>query len=262
MTRRAVATCALVLVALAGCSGDSPSPDEGPTADGATATTRVLQPGRPGDANAEVTGDVSVETPSASAADTTFMQEMIHHHAQALEMVDLVDGDLEDAEVQAIAARIRDAQGPEIELMAQWLVQNGQPVPAVAAEAGVDLDRLGATVLDEHAGPGAAHDDGHGTGHGDEHGGTHDESAAHAMPGMATPEQLQELGAATGRDADLLFLELMTAHHAGALVMLDEHGVGGRDLRAIEIGDEMSAEQRAEIGRMEDIRARLEGDRR
>ena len=193
-------------------------------------------------------------TPTASAADTTFMQEMIHHHAQALEMVDLVEGDLEDAEVQAIAARIRDAQGPEIEIMATWLVANDQPVPGVAGGAGVDLEGLGAVLLEEHADPG----DGHGGGHGDGHGVIQDGGAAHDMPGMASPEQLQELGAATGRQADLLFLELMTAHHAGALVMLDEHGLGGSDLRAMEIGDEMSAEQRAEIGRMEDIRARLE----
>ncbi|MCK0110988.1 DUF305 domain-containing protein [Ornithinimicrobium sp. F0845] len=259
MTRRGWASCALVLVVvLAGCSGGEPTPDEGPTADEATSTTRILQPGKPGEDNAQVTGDISVETPTASVADTTFMQEMIHHHAQALEMVDLVEGDLQDAEVQVIAARIRDAQGLEIEIMATWLTQNGDPVPAVAAEAGVDLEALGAVVLEEHAGHGDGHGDGHDTGHGDGHAATQGNGSTHTMPGMASPEQLQELGAAAGREADLMFLELMTAHHAGALVMLDEHGLGASDLRAMEIGDEMSAEQRAEIGRMEDIRARLE----
>lgn len=246
MTRRSWAAGALMLVVVCGCSGgQDPSPDEGPTSDSATPSHQILQPGSPGEDNTEVTGDVSVTTPSASAADITFMQEMIHHHAQAIEMVDLTQGRLADAEVTAIASRIRDAQRPEITAMATWLAGQGQAVPAVAGEVGVDLEALGAEVHEDHGG------------HGD-HGG--DDHGSGDMPGMATPEQLAALGAATGPEADALFLELMIAHHAGALVMLDEHGPGGSDLLAMEMGDEMAAEQRAEIGRMEDIQERIGND--
>lgn len=244
MTRRSWAVGALVLVAVCGCSGgQDPSPDEGPTTNSSTPSHRILQPGSPGEDNTEVTGDVSVATPTASAADITFMQEMIHHHAQAIEMVDLTQGRLADAEVAAIASRIRDAQRPEITAMATWLAGQGQAVPAVAGEVGVDLEALGAEVLDDHGGH-------HGT----------DDPGGHDMPGMATPEQMAALGAATGPEADALFLELMIAHHAGALVMLDEHGPSASDLLAMEMGDEMAAEQRAEIGRMEDIQERIGND--
>lgn len=247
MTPRSTAVGLLVLLMLAGCS-DSSTPEEGP-GEGATPSHQILQPGRPGEDNTEVTGDISVATPTASAADITLMQEMIHHHAQAIEMVDVTEGDLEDAEVVAIASRIRDAQRPEIEAMATWLVTNDQAVPAVAGEVGVDLQALGAQVLEDDTHEG--HADDHGDGHG---------NASHDMPGMATPEQMAALAAASGREADLLFLELMIAHHAGAIDMLNEHGPGASDLRATEMGDEMAAEQRAEIGRMEEIQARLDGN--
>ncbi|USQ80943.1 DUF305 domain-containing protein [Ornithinimicrobium faecis] len=231
----------LVMLALVGCSAEETSPDQDTATGEAAPTTRVLQPGHPGEDNVVATTAVEVATPTASAADVTFMQEMIVHHAQAIEMADLVEGDLDDAEVQAIAARIRDAQRPEIEAMATWLTLHGHPVPAVAGEAGVDLERLRAQELP------ADHDGEH-----ESHGGGHE------MPGMATAEQMHSLGEAQGTKADLLFLELMSAHHQGALTMLDEHAAGASDLRATEMADEMAAEQQAEIGRMADIRDRLQ----
>jgi uncharacterized protein (DUF305 family) len=39
------------------------------------------------------------------------------------------------------------------------------------------------------------------------------------MMGMASGDELQRLHAATGRDADVLFLQLMIRHHEGGVIM-------------------------------------------
>ena len=44
----------------------------------------------------------------------------------------------------------------------------------------------------------------------------------HSMKGMATKEQLEELAASLGNSFDQLFLELMVAHHDGAIEMVSE----------------------------------------
>lgn len=248
-------TSLLCTALFAGCSGgDDPDGTGGTgTADAAAAATgspeqpggsgQVLQPGRPGEANTTHTAAPEVAVPEANEADVTFAQDMIVHHLQALEMVNLVDGRLTDPQVAALADRIRAAQAPEIDTMARWLVQHDAPVPEAAQQAGVDLAELGAEPL-EHGG---------GSGHGD-HGGAHAE-----MPGMATPEQLAELGSAEGVVADRMFLELMIAHHEGALAMAAEQTDSGSDLVISELALGIYAEQQAEIGRMTDLLERLEG---
>lgn len=84
--------------------------------------------------------------------------------------------------------------------------------------------------------------DGHG-GHGVEH----------SMPGMATPAQLDALAAATGPEFDRLFVELMTAHHRGAIVMADDVGVTGTDLTVAEIARDVAVTQAVEIDRMRSL---------
>ncbi|GAA1172249.1 DUF305 domain-containing protein [Ornithinimicrobium humiphilum] len=237
---------ALLLVALlslgvAGCAGSDDSPDRA-AATTITPEQPVIQPGAPGEANTTHTGPVVLPVEQASEADVTFVQSMIVHHAQAIEMVDLAEDGLEDEQVRAMADRIRAAQRPEIGAMVAWLAERGELVPPEAEDAGVDVAGHGATL-------GArARGDSHG------HAGSAD-----SMAGMATPEQLQQLGAAQGRKADTLFLRLMTAHHEGALIMLEEHGPQGIDARAREMADEMYVEQTAEIDRMAQLLERLEG---
>ena len=77
------------------------------------------------------------------------------------------------------------------------------------------------------------------------------------MPGMATPAELEQLSAARGQEADLLFLELMTRHHEGALEMAAAHGAEGSDVQALEMSTEMHVEQTVEIERMADLRERV-----
>ena len=67
------------------------------------------------------------------------------------------------------------------------------------------------------------------------------------MPGMATQEQLQQLEAAKGEGFDRLWLQLMIAHHEGALAMAEEVRSSGVDVRVQEIADDVVVEQSDEI---------------
>lgn len=219
---------------LAGCS-TSPST----TAVTVTPDRPVIQPGAPGEANATLTGPIAVPVEEPNEADVRFAQAMIVHHAQALAMVEISRDGLEDERVRGLAERIGAAQGPEVGALVAWLVRHDEPVPQEAVDAGIDVEELGGQVGARARG----------------HGG-HD---AQEMTGMATQEELAALGAASGREADVLFLELMTAHHEGALVMTTEHGTEGIDAQAREMSDEMHVEQTAEIDRMAELLEALRG---
>lgn len=77
-----------------------------------------------------------------NGADVTFATDMLPHHAQALEMVDLTEGRTLDPEVQALADAIRDAQSPEIDTMTGWLTSWGEDVPDTSGGMG-DMDMAG-----------------------------------------------------------------------------------------------------------------------
>ncbi|GAA5159645.1 DUF305 domain-containing protein [Ornithinimicrobium tianjinense] len=219
---------------LAGCSAS-----QTPTAVTVTPDRPVIQPGGPGEANATLTGPIAIPVEEPNEADVRFAQAMIIHHAQALEMVEIARDGLEDQAVRGLAERIAAAQGPEVGALVGWLVRHDEPVPQEAVEAGVDVKGLGGRVGARSRGH-AGHD-------------------AEEMAGMATADQLEALGTASGRAADVLFLELMTAHHEGALVMTTEHGTQGIDAQAREMSDEMHVEQTAEIDRMAELLATLRG---
>lgn len=191
---------------LVGCGAAEPV---GPT---------VVVPGAPGEAARVLPGAEAAErrTPSpTSPADVEFVEGMIPHHRQALEMAALAPGRAVDPQVIAMADRISAAQGPEIAVYEAWL-------------AGQD------EALRGH---------GHG-GHAD---GEH--------PGMATPAQLDELRAATGPAFDRLFLQLMITHHEGALEMADAVRVGGTDVLVSQMADDVTVTQSAEIDRMRGLLA-------
>ena len=164
-----------------------------------------------------------------SQQDVAFATDMVQHHAQALSMVDLTRGRPLDPEVAALAEEVRDAQAPEIELMTDWLVDWDEDVPE--------------TMRDHsHAGHG-------------------DHSAAEAMegmegtsgsdmPGMLTAEQLRELEEAGDAEFEDLWLELMIAHHEGAVAMAEEQAAEGTYRPAVELAEDVVAGQTAEIERM------------
>ena len=184
----------------------------------------MIVPGAPGEVAQVLPGAEAAERfgpDPTSPSDVAFVAAMVPHHQQALEMASLAPDRATAPGVLAMADRIAAAQGPEIAVMEAWLARQD---PALAG--------------------------GHGGGHGGAHGA---DGTLH--PGMATPEQMAELTAAAGPAFDRLFLELMIAHHEGALRMAEQAVVGGTDLTALQMADHVVATQSAEIDRMRDLLA-------
>jgi uncharacterized protein (DUF305 family) len=206
------------VVALGGCTG-APA-DE--VADPSSAPPVIL-PGGPGDEpRTAAPGLDGAEPPAPNDTDVRYMSMMVPHHRQAIVMTDLVADRASSEQVRAVAARISAAQEAEIARMTEWLTSHGHPVPP----------------------------DGSSHGHG-QHGGMGSEQ--HSMPGMATPEQLADLRAATGAEFDRQFLTLMIAHHEGAVTMAQEELANGIEMRAQEMAQDVVAGQSAEIERMRDL---------
>ncbi|WP_338899784.1 DUF305 domain-containing protein [Streptomyces sp. TG1A-60] len=81
-----------------------------------------------------------------------------------------------------------------------------------------------------------------------------DTSHDHAtMPGMATEEQLKELGTLGGEQFDQLFLKLMITHHEGAITMATDVKAQGNNILVEEMADDVIAQQTTEINRMRDM---------
>ena len=148
----------------------------------------IIQPGIPGQDGRQLSAEEAAKIADTrySEDDVEFMQGMILHHFQAVEMAALVSERTSTAEVVDVASRIDVSQADEIEFMRSWLTSRGEDAP------------------DPLNDPHAMHNAGH-----------------HKMSGMATPEQMSALAAANGTDFDAMFLELMVAHHEGAVDMVD-----------------------------------------
>jgi len=157
-----------------------------------------------------------------SDADVAFATDMIQHHAQALQMVDMTVGRTLDPEVQQLTDDIRAAQGPEIELMAGWLTDWDMPVPETVG-------------VDANAG-----------GHGDM-------EMDSDMPGMMTEEQMSELEAAQGDVFRDMWLEMMIMHHQGAVEMAETEQSEGTFGAAIDLAESIETSQRDEIDVMEQL---------
>lgn len=226
---------AAVFLSIAACGGSiadpapAPVPDSGP---------RVVQAGAPGEATRSYEGGSlsDLEGAAYTEADVAFMQGMIHHHAQALEMTALIDERTTTAAIRQMGLRMEISQGDEIAIMERWLRDRGLDVPDWRPSAS------GA-----HAGHGAM-----------DHGAMgHDMDADEGMmPGMLTPEQMDRLEAAEGRAFDRLFLELMIQHHEGALAMVrDLYNSPGAAQESIvyQFASEVDADQDIEIRRMRQI---------
>lgn len=155
-------------------------------------------------------GASSAASIEASAADISFAQLMIPHHQQAVEMADLALARQTSPEVRALAEAIKGAQDPEIRMMSGWLEEWGAPM----------------TMGDDH--------------------GSHDMGGM-TTSGMMTDEQMQGLAAATGADFDRLWLEMMIAHHEGAISMADEVKAESSNADVIALADAVITGQSAEI---------------
>lgn len=151
-------------------------------------------------------------------ADLAYVAKMIEHHKQALEMTELAADRAQHEVVRGLAARIHDTQGPEVQAMESWRAQFAEQAPAHGHSG--ELPHV------DHA----------------------------SMPGMATPEQLAALRDARGADFDRLFLQLMIAHHEGAMKMAVEVLTTGSDVRVEEMANDVLATQGDEVERMKAVK--------
>ncbi|HEX5083771.1 MAG TPA: DUF305 domain-containing protein [Blastocatellia bacterium] len=224
-----VAVCSCLLAAagaLAGLSSLRVRAQQQP----APAAPVVVQPGAPGKPTRVLPPTTRGALPPASPADAQFMQGMIMHHAQAVEMTALIESHTENKDVRSLGARISRSQADEIKFMRRWLVSRGQPI----SEAMPGMDHM------------KAHDH-----HMDM---SHDSMAL--MPGMLTSEQMEALRKAKGEEFDYLFLTGMIQHHGGALTMvkdLFDTAGAGQDAELFNFATDVDSGQRAEIRIMQNM---------
>ena len=189
----------------------------------APATPVVVQPGAPGRPTRTLPPTMRATLPPASPADVQFMQGMIMHHAQAVEMTALIESHTENKDVRSLGARISRSQSDEIKFMKRWLATRGQPV----SEAMPDMPEMNMS---------------------------HESMAL--MPGMLTPEQMEALRKARGQEFDHLFLTGMIQHHGGALTMvkdLFDTAGAGQDAELFNFATDVDSGQRAEIRIMQSM---------
>lgn len=182
---------------------------------GAPPSTQILQPGAPGqDTKAiGVAAATDLSKVQFTAADVKFMQGMIGHHAQAVEMVALIPSRTQNQYMKMLGQRIDVSQEDEMKMMRGWLQARGQEIP----------------------GPHAHHEPGG------------------MMPGMLTNDEMAALAAAKGVEFDRLFLLGMIKHHMGAITMVDElfkTPGAGQDGEIFAFASDVDSDQRMEIDRM------------
>ena len=88
----------------------------------------VVQPGAPGKPTRVLPPTTRAKLPPVSPADVQFMQGMIMHHEQAVEMTALIESHTVNSDVRSLGARISSSQSDEIRFMKRWLVSRGQTV--------------------------------------------------------------------------------------------------------------------------------------
>ena len=180
------------------------------------ATPVVVQPGAPGQPTRALPPSTRATLPPYSPADVQFMQHMIMHHAQAVEMTALIESHTQNARLRLLGERISRSQSDEIGFMKRWLSARGEPVsPPMQHMHGMDMS-------------------------------THQMM----MPGMLTQEQMGALKKAKGQEFDHLFLTGMIQHHNGALNMvkdLFDTAGAGQDAELFNFATDVDSGQRAEI---------------
>jgi uncharacterized protein (DUF305 family) len=181
----------------------------------------VVQPGAPGKPSRTLPPSTRATLPPRSEADVSFMQGMIMHHSQAVEMTALIASHTENKELRSLGARISSSQSDEIKFMKRWLAARGErPSMATSEMPGMDMSQEKMPL----------------------------------MPGMLTPEQMNALRKAKGAEFDRLFLTGMIQHHNGALTMvkdLFDTAGAGQDAELFNFATDADNSQRAEISIMQ-----------
>lgn len=184
----------------------------------------IVQPGAPGEASkvigAEAARDLSKV--GATPADVKFMQGMIHHHAQAIDMTELLKTRTASEDMKKLGMRIQVSQRDEIKMMQNWLKSHGQEAPDPHA-----MHMPGMVMPGMDHGP--------------------------MMAGMLTPPEMAILAGLKGVAFDRSFLEGMIKHHAGAIAMVKELFASpgaAQDSTIYAFASDVVADQQMEIDRM------------
>lgn len=191
--------------------------------------TPIVQPGAPGKPAQALDAKKAIEIAnnSYSEADVKFMQDMIPHHNQAVQMSALVKERTNTQELIDIAGRIDASQADEIKFMEQWLRARGEDVPEATAHHAMHI--------------------------------------SHDMAGMASPAQMAALAEARSTDFDRMFLELMIEHHKGAITMVNDllsKSGSAYDPVLFDFASDITNDQTSEIKRMTALLVGLSDDPR
>ena len=158
---------------------------------------QIVQPGAPGQPGKILSpADAKIPLRPPTRADIEFMQAMIVHHSQAVDMVDLLLRRGSSKTLQAFGKRISISQADEIESMKQWLRDHNEPIASNNAHMHHHTPALDMSKMAPGDVP--------------------------VMPGMLSPNQMKVLAKSTGKRFDHLFLTGMIHHHTGALDMVDD----------------------------------------
>jgi uncharacterized protein (DUF305 family) len=189
-------------------------------------TPVIVQPGAPGQPTKILPANTTAKLPPLSPKDVEFMQGMIHHHSQAVEMTAMIEDRTKNIGVRKIGAKISQSQSDEINMMKRWLKVRGEKTEMVMPEMsnmkGMD----------------------------------HSKHTSMLMPGMLTPKQMEALRTSTGAKFDELFLKGMIQHHEGALVMvkdLFDTAGAGQDAEIFNFASDVDTGQRGEIKIMQEM---------
>ncbi|MFD3936405.1 DUF305 domain-containing protein [Streptomyces sp. NPDC058611] len=168
--------------------------------------------------------DPADRTPALHSADAGFARDMAVHHQQAVEMSFVVRDRTQDEAVRSLAYDIANTQANQRGMLLGWLDLWGLP-KVVAGEPPMAwmAPSEGSGGHDQHGGSSSGSgSSGSGDAGAAAAGGSGGHGAARPgalMSGMATKEEIAQLGAASGRDAEVLYLQLMTDHHVGGVAM-------------------------------------------
>ena len=189
----------------------------------------IVQPGAPGQDGRDLSAEEAIEIAgnSYSPDDVKFMQDMIPHHNQAVQMAELVSDRTNNQELRDVAGRIDASQVDEIDFMDGWLSDRGEAVPETTAHSAMHM--------------------------------------SHVMAGMASPEDMARLAELEGTEFDRLFLTLMIAHHEGAVTMVEElleQPGSAYDPVLFQFVNDVTNDQSQEIERMNAMLASLSTDAR
>src|SRR5215203_6610274 len=154
--------------------------------------------------------------PADDSPEAGFARDMIVHHAQAVQMAEIVRDKTQSDSIRLLTADLALTQQAQIGMMLGWLGEWGLPV----AETEPAMSWMG-------------------------------QPTEGLMPGMATPEEIDRLSEAPPDVADVLFLRLMIAHHQAAIPMAKAVLKRTERPEVIQLAESIEVSQRAEIENMQ-----------